>query len=149
MASRSPPIRCTSRSRRSWITCAGPGRRSSASRRVTRRSKTCSSPSPEGACVTERSAQPRSALAELTLARFRLFFREPSALFWTFGFPVVLAVALGIAFRNRPPEAAHVAVEAGPGAERTLAALVSAEVRATVEDAGKARAKLRAGKGRV
>ena len=96
--------------------------------------------------MTESPTKPRSALAELTLARFRLFFREPSALFWTFGFPVVLAVALGVAFRNRPPEAVHVAVEAGPGAERTLAALVSAEVRATVEDAATARAKLRVGK---
>ena len=35
-------------------------------------------------------------------------------MFWTFGFPVVLAVALGIAFRNQPPEPVHVAVEAGP-----------------------------------
>ena len=96
--------------------------------------------------MTEGPTKQRSALTELTLARFRLFFREPSALFWTFGFPVVLAVALGVAFRNRPPEAVHVAVEAGPGAEKMLAALQSAEVRATVEDAATARAKLRVGK---
>jgi ABC-2 type transport system permease protein len=92
--------------------------------------------------VTER----RSALAELTLTRFRLFFREPSALFWTFGFPIVLAVALGIAFRNRPPEAAHVAIQAGPGAEQTASELASDEVKATVEDAAVARAELRSGK---
>jgi ABC-type multidrug transport system permease subunit len=96
--------------------------------------------------VTEGSPKRRSALAELTLARFRLFFREPSAMFWTFGFPVVLAVALGVAFRNRPPEAVHVAVEAGPGAEKTLAALASSDVKATVEDAATARADLRVGK---
>ena len=48
-------------------------------------------------------------LAELTLARLRLFFREPGAVFWTFGFPLVLSLALGIAFRNRPPEPVAIA----------------------------------------
>ena len=52
-----------------------------------------------------------SPLAELTLTRLRLFFREPGAIFWTFGFPVVLAIALGVAFRNRPPEPVFIAVE--------------------------------------
>jgi 4-hydroxybenzoate polyprenyltransferase len=37
----------------------------------------------------------RSALAQLTLARVRGFFREPSAVFWTFAFPVLLTIALG------------------------------------------------------
>jgi len=49
--------------------------------------------------------------------RWRIFVREPSALFWTYGFPVVLALALGVAFRNRPPEPVEVAVEASPGCE--------------------------------
>jgi ABC-type multidrug transport system permease subunit len=97
--------------------------------------------------VTERRpARPRSALAELTLTRLRLFFREPSAVFWTFGFPILLSVALGIAFRNRPPEAVRVAVEAGPGAERALAELQAPDVKATIEDADTARRDLRAGK---
>ncbi len=39
----------------------------------------------------------------LTLARFREFSREPSAVFWTFGFPILLTVALGFAFRNQKP----------------------------------------------
>jgi ABC-2 type transport system permease protein len=100
--------------------------------------------------VTERNP-PRSALAELTVARFRLFFREPSALFWTFGFPVVLAVALGVAFRNRPPEPVHVAVEDdGAGvvaavAETTAASLRSDLVKVTVESAAAARSDLRVG----
>lgn len=96
--------------------------------------------------MTDRPSAPRSALAELTLARFRLFFREPSAVFWTFGFPVVLAVALGIAFRNRPPEPVHVAVEQGPGAEELLARLGPDPIRATIEDPDRARAELRVGK---
>jgi len=41
---------------------------------------------------------------QLTLARAREFYREPEAVFWVFGFPVVLAFALGIAFRNQGPD---------------------------------------------
>jgi ABC-type multidrug transport system permease subunit len=92
----------------------------------------------------------RPAIVELSLARFRLFVREPSAVFWTFGFPVVLAVALGIAFRSRPPEPILVAVEAGNGAERTLSELTAARggtpVKARIEDTATARTELRVGK---
>jgi ABC-type multidrug transport system permease subunit len=43
-------------------------------------------------------------LAQLTLVRFREFLREPEAVFWVFGFPILLAAGLGLAFRNRPAE---------------------------------------------
>jgi ABC-type multidrug transport system permease subunit len=33
-----------------------------------------------------------------------LFLREPEAIFWVFIFPILLAVGLGIAFRNRPAD---------------------------------------------
>jgi len=46
---------------------------------------------------------------QLTLVRFREFVREPEALFWVFGFPIILAAGLGIAFRNRPAEVLPVA----------------------------------------
>lgn len=49
-------------------------------------------------------------LAQLTLVRFKEFIREPDAVFWTFGFPILLAIGLGIAFRNRPAEVANVGV---------------------------------------
>lgn len=39
-------------------------------------------------------------LLELTRARILEFVREPEAIFWVFLFPVLLAVALGIAFRE-------------------------------------------------
>jgi ABC-type multidrug transport system permease subunit len=48
-------------------------------------------------------------LTQLTLMRFREFLREPEALFWVFGFPILLAAGLGLAFRNRPPEVLKVA----------------------------------------
>jgi len=30
--------------------------------------------------------------------------REPEVVFWVFGFPILLALGLGIAFRNKPAE---------------------------------------------
>ncbi len=45
-----------------------------------------------------------SSLFQLTAMRFKLFLREPEAIFWTFLFPILLAMGLGIAFRNRPAD---------------------------------------------
>lgn len=55
-------------------------------------------------------------LWQLTLCRFREFYRMPEALFWAFVFPVLLALVLGVAFRNRPPQRLRIGVEAGPAA---------------------------------
>jgi ABC-2 type transport system permease protein len=101
--------------------------------------------------VSSRSA----ALWQLALARFRSFIREPGAIFWSFGFPIVLAIALGIAFRNRPPEPVVACVEASPAGEEqgkareeaTRAALArSPEVIVSVLAPDEARAALRMGK---
>ncbi|MGH7675124.1 MAG: ABC transporter permease, partial [Gemmatimonadales bacterium] len=62
-------------------------------------------------------------LVQLTLSRMREFYREPEALFWVFGFPIVLAFALGIAFRSAGPGALRVAVAPGPG-DHALAAVL-------------------------
>jgi ABC-2 type transport system permease protein len=62
-------------------------------------------------------------LVELTLARFREQLRQPEVLFWVFAFPLLLAVALGLAFRNRPPDVVRVAVEAGDHADDLAARL--------------------------
>jgi ABC-type multidrug transport system permease subunit len=43
----------------------------------------------------------RIALVELTISRFREFWREPGAVFWAFGFPLALALGLGLAFREQ------------------------------------------------
>ncbi len=45
-----------------------------------------------------------NSLFQLTATRFRLFFREPEAVFWIFVFPILLSVGLSIAFRNRPAD---------------------------------------------
>lgn len=58
----------------------------------------------------------RDPLVQLTLARLREFLREPGALFWVFGFPILMVVALGLAFRNGPAPLPHVGlVEPLPG----------------------------------
>lgn len=51
-----------------------------------------------------------SPQVELIKARLREFFREPGILFWVFGFPILMAIGLGIAFRERPPARPVVAV---------------------------------------
>ena len=45
-----------------------------------------------------------TALGQLILTRIRLFLREPAAIFWVYGFPILMLVALGIAFRENPRE---------------------------------------------
>jgi ABC-2 type transport system permease protein len=65
----------------------------------------------DGAGVTPKPRGRTHPLIELTLARMREFWRQPSAIFWVFGFPVLLACVLGIAFRDSEPEKMQVAVE--------------------------------------
>ena len=49
-----------------------------------------------------------NALYELYLTRLREFYRQPARIFWVYGFPTVLAIGLGLAFRSRPQEIIHV-----------------------------------------
>jgi ABC-type multidrug transport system permease subunit len=46
----------------------------------------------------------RSPLWQLVLSRIRLFLREPAAIFWVYGFPILMLAALGTAFRDNPQE---------------------------------------------
>lgn len=74
-----------------------------------------------------------SSLWLLTSARFKEFVREPEALFWTFGFPILLAIGLGVAFRNRPPDVVHIGVvSTAPGAP-AIAAALGRDARLAVE----------------
>src|SRR3989441_8838683 len=86
-------------------------------------------------------------LFQLTLARLREFYREPDAVFWVFGFPLVLAFALGIAFRNRGPGELNIGVLRGPGDSAVVVALAGGHgLRATVLDSAEARQRLRTGR---
>lgn len=67
--------------------------------------------------------KPRSALYELTVSRTKEFLRQGEAVFWVFVFPLLLALALGFAFRDKPPDKIPVGVSAGDGAASVAAAL--------------------------
>ncbi|MGB7267303.1 MAG: ABC transporter permease [Terracidiphilus sp.] len=60
------------------------------------------------------SSLEQSSLYQLTATRLKLTLREPEAIFWIFIFPVLLAVGLGIAFRNRPPDVLPVGATTAP-----------------------------------
>ena len=56
----------------------------------------------------------------LLVVREKEMWREPEVIFWVFGFPILLALGLGIAFRNKPAEVHRVAIVAGKDAAHTL-----------------------------
>jgi ABC-2 type transport system permease protein len=60
--------------------------------------------------VRPSGGAPSRPLLELTRVRVLEFVREPEAVFWVFVFPVLLALALGIAFRKEPVRQFRVAV---------------------------------------
>jgi ABC transporter DrrB family efflux protein len=91
--------------------------------------------------------RPRPPLVELTIARLRMYVREPEALFWTFGFPILMAIGLGIAFARRAPEPGTVDVEDGPEAAALVRALAaSPDLDVHAYPASEARDRLRTGK---
>jgi ABC-type multidrug transport system permease subunit len=65
----------------------------------------------------------RAPIIELTLARIREFLREPEAVFWVFVFPILMACALGVAFRSRGDQAIVVGILDVPGHEAIEQAL--------------------------
>ncbi len=102
---------------------------------------------------TETADAPRrySPLGQMILARLREFYREPAAIFWVYGFPLLMALALGFAFRNKPVEHVTVCVQTSPdaaaGADFVRRALQGDE-RFVVSpgDAAACRLRLRTGK---
>src|SRR5712691_7536742 len=70
----------------------------------------------------------RPALIELTSARLKEFVRETEAIFWVFGFPLILTLLLGFAFREKPPDRIPVGIVSGPSAEARRKALSASPV---------------------
>jgi ABC-type multidrug transport system permease subunit len=88
----------------------------------------------------------------LTVSRFREFFREPAAVFWVYGFPLILALVLGLAFKNRPVERIRVDVRSdgpgGPAAAERLRDLLAADprIKVTIGDEATTHNRLRTAK---
>jgi ABC-type multidrug transport system permease subunit len=97
-----------------------------------------------------RPAEPArrySPLGQLILARLREFYREPEAVFWVYGFPLLMVVALGIAFRNKPVEQLAVDVAEGPFSKAVAEALRQKErFKVQEHDLAACRLRLRIGK---
>lgn len=85
------------------------------------------------------------ALGQLILCRLREFYREPEAVFWVYGFPILMTVALGIAFRDQPQQSFRIDV-IGPQAEATAAALDGEQFVVSRNDEAVAKERLRTGR---
>ena len=100
--------------------------------------------------MSEARGFERSALFQLSYTRMLAFLREPEAIFWVFAFPILLALALGIAFRNTGTPRSAVVVAAGTGSEAIAGALqASPDLEVRVMKPSEADAELRRGKAAV
>ena len=81
--------------------------------------------------------------------RMKELIREPEVIFWVFGFPILLALGLGIAFRNKPAGTIPVVIVFGPNAQATSEMLQSGSgesLRADILDEAAALRGFRLGK---
>lgn len=86
-------------------------------------------------------------LIQLVLARLREFYRQPEAVFWVYGFPLLMTVGLGIAFRNKPVERITIDIQRNAAAEETLRAIqTNPKFVASIQDADDCRLRLRTGR---
>ena len=86
-------------------------------------------------------------LLEIVRARFFEFIRRPEAVFWVYVFPLLMVLALGIAFRNKPVETIEVALVRVAGGEELATALKHDErIRLRTGDLASCEKLLRTGK---
>jgi ABC-2 type transport system permease protein len=68
----------------------------------------------------------------LLASRMKEMKREPEVIFWVFGFPLLLALGLGIAFRNKPANVNSIAV-VGSGAQQVLSLIDRSPQKASIK----------------
>jgi len=83
-------------------------------------------------------------------ARMLELAREKEVVFWVFVFPLLLALGLGFAFRNKPADRTTIAILAGPNAAHIQELIQNSQqkgaIRAEVVDEAQAAKGLRLGK---
>jgi len=93
---------------------------------------------------------PWAGFRHLLGARMLELAREKEVLFWVFAFPLLLALGLGFAFRNRPADRTEVAIISGPQAAHILSLFEDSPrrqgIHAEIIDRARARDGLRLGK---
>jgi ABC-type multidrug transport system permease subunit len=91
-----------------------------------------------------------SGFRHLLEARMLELAREREVIFWIFVFPLLLALGLGFAFRNKPADKTTIAIVSGPEAENILSLLqdspAHSSIRASIVDPAYAKDGLRLGK---
>jgi len=55
----------------------------------------------------------KNAFVQLVLSHMRGYLREPEAIFWTYGFPLIMVVGLGLAFNSETPAPTEFTVAQG------------------------------------
>ena len=100
---------------------------------------------------TESGYRAPHPMFELVKARFLEFVRQPEAVFWVYVFPILMVVALGIAFRSQPVESFSLLIEDNEHASKVTSVLESTDKSEIIFDfqtlsAAECQAKLRAGK---
>jgi ABC-type multidrug transport system permease subunit len=91
----------------------------------------------------------RHAFVQLILARLREFYREPEVVFWVYGFPLILAVGLGIAFSGGKPEPPAVDIQADVPSEQAQTlekSLGQASLPVEIHSPEECRSRLKSGK---
>src|SRR5215471_21747934 len=78
---------------------------------------------PEKSKVTTATNGRWAGYRALLGARMKELWREPEVIFWVFAFPLLLALGLGIAFRNKPAETTAVAVVSNARAQQVVQSL--------------------------
>ncbi|MCA9076991.1 MAG: ABC transporter permease [Planctomycetaceae bacterium] len=86
-------------------------------------------------------------LFQLLKVRVLEFARQPEAIFWVYVFPLIMVVALGLAFRSEPVESMAVDIQEGPEAQAIKQSLeTDPRFRVTLSSEQEARRRLRVGK---
>ena len=71
-----------------------------------------------------------NAFAQLVLANVRSYLRQPEAIFWTYGFPFIMVVGLGLAFNsNTEVQSFFTVTPGGRGASHRRGARTGRAVR--------------------
>jgi ABC-2 type transport system permease protein len=73
-----------------------------------------------------------SGYRHLLGARMLELFREREVVFWVFVFPMLLALGLGFAFRNKPADRTSIAIVAGPNAEHVLSLIQNSPQKSAI-----------------
>jgi len=60
---------------------------------------------------------------QLVICNLKGFLREPEAIFWTYGFPLLMVIGLGIAFSGSSAQSVQFDVIEGPAAQQVVAAI--------------------------